>query len=76
MTWTVTHKGWCLACPVWIAQENDEAIVPIPRFTWLGWWLEVQLFIQDRMINGLMPEEQRGFVFWRVEPVPSFRIEC
>lgn len=78
MTWTVTHKGWFLLCPVYLADVDSDAIVPIPRSRWLNGWLELMFHIQAG-INGVIylcgHEEACGFLFYAVKPVIPFEID-
>ncbi len=77
MTWTVTAKGWCLLCPVWIAGANTPDVVPIPRHRWLGFWLEFNFWLQDIMITmceQLNPTETFCYQLHHVTDVDPFQI--
>ena len=78
MIWTVTHQGWFLLCPVWLADVESDAIVPIPLFRWLGLWLDLMFIIQTA-INDVFylcgREDSCGFLFYAVKPVNPFEIE-
>lgn len=76
-TYTVTARGWCLLCPVWLADVDSVAIVPVPRFAWLGLWLELMYFIQQ-IFNVLMtwldPRFEAGFWFHHVSDIQPFEL--
>ncbi|MBK1883672.1 hypothetical protein JIN85_14730 [Luteolibacter pohnpeiensis] len=78
MKWNVTAKGWVCLCPVWLADPDSEAPVPIPRPLWLGWWLSLQFWGQD-VVNfilvNLIEDFEPGYAIHHVESVDSFIIE-
>lgn len=76
MTWNVTAKGWVGLCPVWLAEIDSDAPVPIPRPQWLGWWLWANFFAQD-CANFVL--DYFGFdccyVFRKVQEVEPFEFK-
>jgi hypothetical protein len=73
-TWRVTHTGWFLLCPVWLAGVDGPDIVPIPRPQWLGWWFDVMMWIQQA-INWwicMVDPDAAGFLFHHVREVEPF----
>lgn len=50
MTWKATHLGWFLFCPIYVAEWNTQAPVPIPRSNRLDWWLELNFAVCNFVI--------------------------
>jgi len=73
-TVTVTHKGWLLFCPCYLAEgfEADDALCPYPRFR-LGWLLDLAfawMQFQNWIVSFFNPEAC-GFWVAGVKPLPK-----
>jgi len=74
--YVVTHSGWFLLCPVWLADFDKPDIVPIPKGRM--WWLfDLMTALQQGLnfIIGLFKPDSCGFVFHRVQEVPKFEMD-
>lgn len=75
--WVVTHTGWMLLSPVYIQFLDGGGCVPIARGV-PHWWLDVNLWIQDWVVNLLLSifaPEAMGYSFHHVrELVEPFTI--
>ena len=74
--WEATHRGWILLAPILLANVEDEAPVPIPRWG-LSWWYEANLWANDNLVNliiGLINEQAVGYLFWGVRKLEKPRI--
>lgn len=74
--WTVTHTGWLLIAPVLLAELDDEAPVPIPRWH-LSWWFELNVWLNDYVVNaviGMIDPDAVGYLFWGVRELKRPRV--
>lgn len=67
-TWTATHSAWFLFCPILIANIEDDAPVPMPRWAWLEWWLEFNYWLNGGLqwCIWLIAPNAVGYMFYAV----------
>jgi len=77
LEWNATHTGWLLLAPFYLAEVETGAPVPIPRWH-LGWWCDLNMWIQDNVINLIAEllggEFCCGYIFYGVKPMKKPRI--
>jgi hypothetical protein len=74
--WLATHSGWLLIAPILLAEVDDYAPVPIPRWG-LERWFEANLWFNDYVINaviGMIAPDAVGYLFWGVRELKQPRI--
>lgn len=71
-TWTVTHTGWFLLCPLWLADIDTDAPVPIPRHV-PDWWFDFNLWLNNgvQWLISLHDPDATGFLLNFVKRLPS-----
>lgn len=73
--YTVTHKGWALWAPVFIAEmpDNPKALVSVPRINWLGWIFDSAVWTMEvcNEIGFAFTTNWTGLDFWFVAELPK-----
>jgi hypothetical protein len=68
-TYQATHTGWFLLAPLYLADMETEAPVPIPRWSWLEAWTDANFWFSDHLLQpivGLINPDVVGYLFWNV----------
>jgi len=66
-TLTVTHLGWFLFCPVWLASTCNDLDTPIPRKV-PEWWFDFNFWLNDcaQWAISLVSPDSVGFLFYGI----------
>lgn len=67
ITYKVTCKAWLLFCPLYLADLNSDAPVPIPRHVpW--WWFDFNFWLNDQLqwLVSLVNPDAVGYMFYGV----------
>ena len=71
-TWIATHTAWFWLCPIYLAEIESDAPVPIPRYV-PGWWFEFNLTLNDFVcwVCSFYDADSVGYMFTGVKELDS-----
>lgn len=74
--WTATHSAWFLFCPIYLAELDSEAPVPLPRKWVPDWYFDLNFWLNDMLQHGiaLISPESVGFMFYRARELKAPKI--
>ena len=67
ITYEATHTGWLLLCPLWLAELDSYAPVPIQRHV-PEWWFDFNFWLNDQIqwCVSLVNPDAVGYMFYHV----------
>jgi len=69
--YTATHSGWFHLCPILLADMDQEAVTPLPRWWVPDWWFDFNFWLNDQIqwAIGFFKSEMVGYLFYAVKPL-------